>query len=314
MKSNKPEIGIIFIGIGKYIMFFDAFYDLCEKNFLHNCKKNYYLITDSNNSFKDLGDNITVIKEKDYGWPYNAMKKFEFFIKNKDVIGKDNSYIFYFNADALIISPITEEEFLPDKENGKKLICVKHSVHTHKIYDGLPFEKMKESTSYVSPEEFDNYMVSGIIGGRKYEFFKHFEEMDKLLKKDLNSNIIPVWHDESLFNSYVFKNKELFRILPRTFCFSIEDVYPTEEEEIKIAIRPKYEVGGRPFLRDRTGIESDYRFTDSECDFIEMFNPDDNIARERIRHKGNKMFFCKQLVEKEHKLLNNLLKKNTKKE
>lgn len=301
MENNKAEVGIIFIGIGKYIMFFDAFYDLCEKNFLKNHKKNYYLITDSNNNFDTLGNNITVIKEGDLGWPNNAMNKFNFFVKHKNVISGNNSYVFYFNADALIINEITEDDFLPDKEEGKKLICVKHSVHTHKDYNTLPFEKRKESTSYVDPSNYDNYMVSGIIGGKKYEFFKHFDEMNKLLQKDMKNNIIPAWHDESLFNSYVFTHKELFRILPRTFCFSIEDVYANQDEVIKIAIRPKYEIGGRPFLRDRTGIESDYRFTDSQCDSIEViYYSEDKSLRERIRHKGNKRFFCKKLIEKEY--------------
>lgn len=294
--SSNSEIGIIFIGIGKYIMFFDAFYDLCEKNFLRNHKKNYYLITDRDNYYFPLGDNITVIKEKDYGWPNNAMLKFSLFVKYKNIIGGKNSHIFYFNGDALIINEITDEEFLPGINNSnEKLICVQHSVHTTDDYYRLPFEKRKESTSFISTEESSFYRVSGIIGGKKYDFFKHFEEMSKLLKKDMDNNIIPVWHDESLFNHYIVKNKNIFKYLPRTFCFSVEDVYPTKDEVIKIAIRPKYEVGGRQYLRNKNGIDNDYKFNDKCCDKI--INLVSEEGRERLRIKGSKCFACKRLKE-----------------
>ena len=111
----------------------------------------------------------------------------------------------------------------------------------------------------------------------------------------MDNNIIPVWHDESVFNHYIVKNKNIFKYLPRTFCFSIEDVYPTNEEVIKIAIRPKYEVGGRQYLRNKNGIDEDYKFNDSCCDKIITVLSEE--GRETLRIKDSKCFACKRLIE-----------------
>lgn len=41
------EIAILYIGVGRYIEFFEEFYNSCEKNFFPNINKKYFVFTDS---------------------------------------------------------------------------------------------------------------------------------------------------------------------------------------------------------------------------------------------------------------------------
>ena len=53
------RVGIILIATGRYISFFDPVYKSYEKYFLPGYKKNYFLLTDSEQSF---GDNVFTYK------------------------------------------------------------------------------------------------------------------------------------------------------------------------------------------------------------------------------------------------------------
>ena len=44
--SQSKSIGILYICTGKYIAFWESFYESFEKNFLSDTIKNYYIFTD----------------------------------------------------------------------------------------------------------------------------------------------------------------------------------------------------------------------------------------------------------------------------
>ena len=46
-KESLMKIAIIYIGIGRYTVFWDEFYKSCEKNFIRNAQKHYFYFTDS---------------------------------------------------------------------------------------------------------------------------------------------------------------------------------------------------------------------------------------------------------------------------
>lgn len=299
---NKLKVGILLVGIGKYIQFMDSIVDLARKNFLPNCEKTFYIFTDQpNNSIKDLGEDIVTIYQQNLGWPLNAMWRNKIFTLDKNWnILKENDYLFFFNADSLVVNKITEEEFLPI-EDAKPLIAVRHSVHTTLNYDLLPFEKNPESSCFIDKEsQCLGYFVSGIWGGKTNAFYEACHEITDLLIKDLvDKAIIPQWHDESAFNFIVNKSPERFKILGRQYCFSIEDVTPEEGEEIKIAIRPKYLVGGRFVLRSLNPQDlAYYVYNDSACkEIVELEYKDGSKERLKISKDGKKAFRCKWLQE-----------------
>src|ERR1035437_1887717 len=108
------KIGILYLCLGKYKFFFKDFYESCEKNFLKNCDKTYYIFTNSvidgtdeiNNEFvnfiKTLDKNkIVVIEEKKRGWPLDSYLRFNFFNSCYEQLIK-NDFLYFFNSNMLI--------------------------------------------------------------------------------------------------------------------------------------------------------------------------------------------------------------------
>lgn len=299
--KEKTKVGVLLIALGKYIIFMDSLISLAEKNFLPNCKKTYYIITDSENDFSNLEGDVVVIRQQNLGWPLNTLWRYSMFLQ-QNVWNKisSNDYIFFLNADALVVNTVKEEDFLPLSED-QKVIAVRHSVHTSKDWSACPFERRQFSSAYVKNKEnnlCEGYFVGGIVGGKTDGFRDFCFKMIKIICEDLNKAIIPQWHDESVINHLVNENPNYFKKLSREYCFSIEDVSPLEHEEIKIAIRPKYEIGGRYELRSFTPIDlNNYIYNDKQCkDIINLKYKDGSEERLKISFTG-KAFRCKSLKE-----------------
>lgn len=94
------KIGILYIGIGRYSIFFKGFYESCEKYFLPKSEKTYYIFSDKELKEWEGRGNIRLIKEKDYGWPGNTLYRFHMFKKIEEELKK---MIIYFSLILIII-------------------------------------------------------------------------------------------------------------------------------------------------------------------------------------------------------------------
>ena len=76
-----------------------------------------------------------------------------------------------------------------------------------------------------------------------------------MVHKDLDNNIIPLWHDESVLNKYVLNKKPL--ILDCRYLYPEGKNLRPFKKDIKILIRdkanPKY--GGHAYLRGETAAK-----------------------------------------------------------
>ena len=74
MKKNK--VGILYICTGKYDVFWEEFYKSCEKYFLPNSEKYYFVFTDSNHLYDEENNkNIKKYYQENLGWPDNTLKR-----------------------------------------------------------------------------------------------------------------------------------------------------------------------------------------------------------------------------------------------
>ena len=64
------KIGILYVGIGKYIRLWDKFYSSCESMFLPQYEKKYFIFTDY--PLKS-STNVQVSFQEDLGWPQNVL-------------------------------------------------------------------------------------------------------------------------------------------------------------------------------------------------------------------------------------------------
>lgn len=231
-------IGILYVGIGVYIRFWDDFYSTCERFFCPNSKKHYYVVT---NSKMEEQENVTTIYQDDLGWPGNVVFRYLFFLRIKDML-KGYDYLFFFNGNTRFRETIKEEVFLPTEEEGG-LIAL-----TWKTGDENPdtygFERRPESVAYVPYGTKNIYLQSGITGGSPKYYLELLQVCHDMTMVDFNNGIIPVWHDESIYNKYMLdRNYKLFN---STYgCPSQHD----KKHTAKIVFLRKEDVLGRSWLR-----------------------------------------------------------------
>lgn len=198
------KIAILSINLGEYKIFWKRFYESSKNNFLPEYSKTYYVFTDAESIEYQDNEDIILKSHEDMGWPFNTMRRFHLFMTLKDEL-EQYDYIFFANANAEFVYPLTKEILIPEKN----LIAVEHPGRHGDPVETIPFERRKESRAYISVEEGRIYVQGAFIGGKSKAFLEMCDILDKLTEKDLKEGIIAVVHDESFLNMYVNKRKDV---------------------------------------------------------------------------------------------------------
>jgi hypothetical protein len=235
------KVAILYICTGKYDVFWEKFFLSCEKYFLNNCEKHYYVFTDAEDIYlEEKCSRIHRIYQENLGWPGNTLKRFEIFYKIKDEL-EHYDYIFFMNANLLFVDEVNEE-FLPIKE---ELLVVKHPGYFDKSRTEFTYEDNPDSLAYISEEEGEYYIAGGLNGGKATAYIKLIETLKMNIEEDLKHDIIAKWHDESHINRYILGRNDVKIIGP-------EYLYPEGLNlpvQAKVVIRDKRKWGGHDTLR-----------------------------------------------------------------
>jgi hypothetical protein len=256
------NISVLSIATGKYIDFIPDLIKSSEENFLKGHDKTYYIFTDKKSSIKIKGNNIVKIYQEKLGWPYDTMMRFHMFLSIKEKIEK-SKFTFFLNANMEFKEEIGEE-ILPNLEN-EFLVGVKHPGYFKLEKSYMPYERRKESNFFI--EDSDNlngmYYQGCFNGGESKKWIEMCEILSRKIDGDLNSNIIPIWHDESALNWY-FRNLKIKNLDPEYSLpeqITVGDFSPSTEGNIHcygflekskpfIIQRDKRKYGGSDFLRN----------------------------------------------------------------
>ncbi len=244
------KIAILYIGTGRYTIFWDEFFKSCEKNLLNGYEKHYFFFTDSKEFESD--EKITIVPQENLGWPLITALRYKILNKVKEEL-KDFDYAFFFNGNMEVIHPVSADELLPTAEEGY-IVAPLHSGNKRmKSNYEFEYERNPISTSYIPYGEGEYYFHAGLLGGRVKEFLEMLDECEKMMDADLKNNFIPKFHDESVFNKYVLSHKH--KILSNNY------IHPTHGKplltlnpKVKIIQRDKakFKYGGHAYLRGET--------------------------------------------------------------
>lgn len=232
-------IGILYVGIGAYIRLWDDFYATCERFFCPDCEKHYYVVTNSNIEEKA---NVTTVPQDDLGWPCNVMFRYQFFLRIKEML-KEYDYLFFFNGNTRFKEIIREEEFLPTEEEGGLVSLTWKTGEENP--DTYTFERRPESVAYIPYGSKNIYLQSGITGGMTKHYFELLQTCHNMTMTDLNNGIIPVWHDESIYNKYMLNRKS--KLLTSTYGRPSQH---DKKHTAKIVFQRKEDILGRNWLRN----------------------------------------------------------------
>lgn len=241
------KIAILYICTGKYDIFWKDFYLSCEKNFIKEAEKEYFVFTDAPKiEFESESKNIRKIYQENLGWPNNTLMRYDIFLKAQDQIASFD-YCFFFNANLIFMKPIAAAEFLP--HNQQKLVACLHPGFYNKPKNKLPYDRNKNSLAYIPYGSENNYFQGAINGGITSEFIKAMKELDGNIKKDLENNIVATWHDESHWNKFLLGRTDV-KILTPSYLYPEGQDLPFEK---KILMIDKSKYGGHDNMRGTKG-------------------------------------------------------------
>lgn len=208
------KIGILYICTGEYWRFWDNFYKSCEKNFLIEEEKHYFVFSDNEVLLNIKNKRIHPIFQKKMDWPYPTLYRYKTFIKNQGFF-YDMNYLIFCNANLLFSGKISKNDLF----NNKNLFATLHPGFFDKKPKKFTYETNIKSLAYTEKKEDSIYVCGGFNGGTKDDFLNMAKTLDYNIDKDFSEGIIAIWHDESHINNFVQNNKERFSILSPSFCY-----------------------------------------------------------------------------------------------
>ena len=224
------NIGIFFIGIGRYVEMYDTFKESIERFFLPQHKKKYFIITDKEDF--ECGENEEKVIVEDEGWVLININKFKYFL-NFDF--SDMDYVFFLNGNTICQREVFEKDVIPTEEENY-LCCLWHYSH-----NCLPFDTNKESSCYMIGERSINAYRGAFFGGRSNEFLELCQHCVEMVEK--NGNYYPKYVDEAYFNKHI-ENKKIKKIDNKIYSY-IKACFP------KMYTRDKNKILGISYIKNK---------------------------------------------------------------
>jgi histo-blood group ABO system transferase len=186
------KVCILTIATNKYIQFVERLYNNIEENFLNGHDIECLLFTDHE---VETSDNVKVCQIEHEPWPMPTLKRYNYFIKEKQFISKFD-YCYYFDVDMAIVDKVGDE-VLGD------LVATKHPGQSFHSINEMSYERNQNSLAYVPYDKGHTYYAGGFNGGKTKNFLEMSEVISQRVNTDLENGIIALWHDESHMNRYL---------------------------------------------------------------------------------------------------------------
>ena len=225
------KICILTIATNQYLQFVEKLYDDIAEKFIPGAEINCLLFTD--HEIEETSDNVRVHYIDHEPWPMPTLKRYNYFVKEKDYI-LEHDYCFYLDADMRIDAPVGEE-VLSD------LVATQHGYQSMHPKEQMSYDRNPECLAYVAPGDEVTYYAGGFNGGKTTKFMEMAEVIADRVNKDLEKDIIALWHDESHMNRYMIDNPPTLALNPE-YCYAEEFIgtqYPFQNPKI-IALKKNH--------------------------------------------------------------------------
>jgi hypothetical protein len=200
------RINLITLATGKYTYFLGQLVD-SAREFLPDLEEIYVLSDDPSVSQKQ----VTWLPWGHFAWPLSTFMRFnaiDLHANSSNLFDAD--LVLYSDADMRFVG----EVLLPDT---KGLIAVEHPGYVDSPQAKYPYERDTRNPFHVRPGEGSKYFAGGVQGGSANAYRSAVHEMAEKTREAAQKALIPVWHDESVWNRYLAENPPSL-ILSKDFC------------------------------------------------------------------------------------------------
>lgn len=199
MKRGK-KIGLIIIAIGdEYYSYALKMIKSARTYFLKNHDVKYFILTDKKDA-KTTSSNLNIICINCIkSWPAPTLLRYEM-IYNASRFFSNLDYLYYIDAD-MKFTDYVGNEILGD------LVGTTHPGYFSLDPSCFPYESNPLSTSFIPKhKKISPYFAGGFNGGKRQNFLNMCITIKDWIRRDIKSNIIAVWDDESYLNKYLIDN------------------------------------------------------------------------------------------------------------
>ena len=108
------------------------------------------------------------------------------------------------------------------------LVATMHPYQSFYPKEQRTYDRNPKSLAYVpAGQEGELYYAGGFNGGSTKRFMEMAEVLADRVTKDLENDVIALWHDESQMNRYLIDNPPTKSLTP-SYCFAEEQMYNSE--------------------------------------------------------------------------------------
>jgi len=185
------SISLCVIATGKYTQFLPKLFASADKYFLDSYDVRYKIFTDAGCHDAKPKRPYHFFAAEHLCWPLPTLLRFH---RISRIASTD--FIFYIDADMEFVRPVGDE-ILGD------LVAVQHPGFFGKPRYEFTYETNPRSRAYIPAHEGTHYFAGGFQGGSREHYGKAMAWMRDAINEDLRNHVIPVWHDESVYNRYL---------------------------------------------------------------------------------------------------------------
>jgi hypothetical protein len=186
------EVSIVVLATGKYQSFLPRLIGSAEKYLVD--LSTVYVLSDRPLEL-DSHDNIIWLPWGHLQWPYSTLMRYEA-ISTYSRILQNSDVLLHIDADMYFND-------VCNFSSVRGLIAVEHPGYVGKESSSFPYESNPRSTAYMPASLGKKYFAGGVQGGKSTDYLKAAFEMSEWIQQDLTKSIVPIWHDESIWNRYL---------------------------------------------------------------------------------------------------------------
>ena len=194
-RSSKgmTSVGLMLIATGKYHHFIQGLIASADNYFLNEpkCAVTYYIFTDKHQEIRSRRP-VVQLPIDHRPFPFASMDRFRHFTNYADSLISQN-YLYYVDVDCQFVDYVSREIL-------GNLVGVRHCGFINR--EG-PYEPNPLSNFYVENlKKYKWYFGGGFSGGRTGSYLELSKWCADTIDKDIDSGIVPIWHDETAINRY----------------------------------------------------------------------------------------------------------------
>jgi len=237
VEARNLDVSIVVLATGKYQNFLPRLISSAEQ-YLTNLSS-VYVLSDRPIEIDGYSD-LVWLPWGHLQWPYSTLMRYEAITTYSQIL-QNTDVLLHIDADMYF------NEFC-DFTSVKGLIAVEHPGYVNQESPSLPYETNPLSNAYVPDSLGGKYFAGGVQGGATSAYLGAAFQMSQWIRQDLAQSIVPVWHDESIWNRYLVDSSS-HHVFSADYCCPDTALSKTSRIIAITKDHAYYRDGGRSYYR-----------------------------------------------------------------